>query len=682
MRAGITVATLFGCAVASEIPSDGIAQMQTTLEEFKADLESEGKKAAVLYEEQACTFKEVFTTLKNSIKENQASYEEAEGDRQVSQARFEFLNGPKVLDGSVKHSKDLLMQEEQTLDDLTKEKKKKMKKALTVMAEAGEAVKLIEGAEAALQAATEKVEAGQSLLQVRSEISKKMPSLSLLMKEQPSAHSTDHGQITGMLHKLKDNILDHLEETRSDWTIEENRLTSLMQASEAEIARLKTKIADDTEEMDNERANVLALDQKLHSLKIQIQSDTKVLKETTERAHDVKTNYDKDEATRVMELATVHKATELLKEKFSQAPEPVSDEDANKDEGGDAKPKSCTLDPVDEPVSIPPVAFFQERSKSVSLLKKLGAPVTTELMDILSHNMIAPNGGKKFTALVSVESAVRRGDPLKKIRIMIKNLIERLKTESANELARHSYCKTEEDKMQASRDQKKSDINKYEAGLESAQSSIAESQAKLASLEEAISDAKKECAAQNGQLTTELKLVESEHTVAKHGMESLNAVIDVLKGEFFSESKEGGVDSKYKGNQDAGASVIGMMEALRDQFQDTVENMTEEKSKLNTAIQKLLLSTSTDVADKRDQMSQEVQMTLSPAIASFKSNGQNLYNTVQEYSLVTEELIVLKYDSEACADKHLTKEEEVANLEAEIKALKDALAVLEAHGAL
>merc|ERR1711862_406318 len=119
-RAGITVATLFGCAVASEIPSDGIAQMQTTLEEFKADLESEGKKAAVLYEEQACTFKEVFTKLKNSIKENQASYEEAEGDRQVSQARFEFLNGPKTLDGSVKHSKDLLMQEESTLDDLTK----------------------------------------------------------------------------------------------------------------------------------------------------------------------------------------------------------------------------------------------------------------------------------------------------------------------------------------------------------------------------------------------------------------------------------------------------------------------------------------------------------------------------------------------------------------------------------
>lgn len=73
--------------------------------------------------------------------------------------------------------------------------------------------------------------------------------------------------------------------------------------------------------------------------------------------------------------------------------------------------------------------------------------------------------------------------------------------------------------------------------------------------------------------------------------------------------------------------------------------------------------------------------TLEPAIASFQANGKDLYETIQDYSGQTEQLIFLKYESEACADKQLSKEEEMENLEAEIAALKDALEILESHAA-
>ena len=70
---------------------------------------------------------------------------------------------------------------------------------------------------------------------------------------------------------------------------------------------------------------------------------------------------------------------------------------------------------------------------------------------------------------------------------------------------------------------------------------------------------------------------------------------------------------------------------------------------------------------------------MSPAIASFQSNGKDLYETTQDYSGQTEQLVFLKYESEACADKQLSKEEEMANMEDEIQALKDALQILENH---
>jgi hypothetical protein len=140
------------------------------------------------------------------------------------------------------------------------------------------------------------------------------------------------------------------------------------------------------------------------------------------------------------------------------------------------------------------------------------------------------------------------------------------------------------------------------------------------------------------------------------------------------------VESGYKGDNNAASGITGMMGGLKDDFQKTVDTSTEESQKMTTTAANLVTSTSNEIKDKREQERQVVETQLSPALEKFKANGSGLHQTSQEYSLLTEELIVLKYDSEACSDTQLTKEEEAANKEAEIQALKDALEILKNHG--
>jgi hypothetical protein len=222
-------------------------------------------------------------------------------------------------------------------------------------------------------------------------------------------------------------------------------------------------------------------------------------------------------------------------------------------------------------------------------------------------------------------------------------------------------------------------LKKFENGLEKAQENIAESREQIADLEKAIMDAKKTCSEQYGQFKYDIHMHKNAVEVAKHGVESLTAVMSEMES-FFGDAAQTNVESGYKGDNSAAQGITGMMEALKDDFQKTVDVSTEESQKMATEAANLVTATSNEISSKREQERQVVETQLTPALASFKANGSGLHQTAQEYSLLTEELIVLKYDSEACSDTQLSKEEEAANKESEIQALKDALEILNNHG--
>jgi chromosome segregation ATPase len=131
-------------------------------------------------------------------------------------------------------------------------------------------------------------------------------------QEQPKAHVTQHSMVLSMLEKLRTDVGAHLEQVRGEWTIEENRLNSILETLEGEISTLKIKIKDDTETMETKRADVLAADQKMHGLQLEIESDSDTLKTTTERADKAKQEYEADKTTRLSELQAISNALRVL----------------------------------------------------------------------------------------------------------------------------------------------------------------------------------------------------------------------------------------------------------------------------------------------------------------------------------------------------------------------------------
>lgn len=126
--------------------------------------------------------------------------------------------------------------------------------------------------------------------------------------------------------------------------------------------------------------------------------------------------------------------------------------------------------------------------------------------------------------LTSVFSSVKKNDPLKKVRIMIKNLIQRLKDESLNEQKRANYCTEKETEFQDQRTKNKKDIITYETATEKAQGEIAEFNQTLAKLNKAIKELKQNCAEESSQLQFDIGLRNNDLMIATHGMEGMKSV--------------------------------------------------------------------------------------------------------------------------------------------------------------
>ena len=120
-----------------------------------------------------------------------------------------------------------------------------------------------------------------------------------------------------------------------------------------------------------------------------MESDTKTLKSESERAAEIKREYDADTATRVQELQTIAKALQLFESKFGEGAIPEAKEVGKGDE---PIIQACPLTDG-PPVSIPKVAavLLQVRTLDAKIffLQFLLAPTHKQFL-------LAPHGGRKL----------------------------------------------------------------------------------------------------------------------------------------------------------------------------------------------------------------------------------------------------------------------------------------------
>jgi hypothetical protein len=660
---------------------DGIDTIFKVLSDQLAAVREEGTKQASLYEAQTCSFKDAFDRFQEAIKENQGKFEEMEGKRQGARATWEFLNGDKDTSGSLANTKGLLLAEQSDLAEETATMKKNEKKALKELADAAEAITLVQKAKDTLAAATLDAENVHALVQLKTSLR----SLNMAhLVDDPEKHMSNHSEIISMLDKLLTDIQQHKVNTDQEWKTLKDQHTQAINDMNAEIKRLKEKLAEDTKTMEENRELMLKMQKEMAALKLTIDADVAALKQSTERATAAKNEYDADQKTRTEELSALHSALTMMEKKFNEEA-PVVEEPAK---GEDGKPAEVACDFPDTAVVWPTIgaaqapSFLQTSSAQVSISRHNGAflqrrsSFLNDREDLIA--LLDTKAAKlKSSTLMALATSIR-ADPLKKVRIMIQNLIKRLQDEAENELKRHQDCDQKETALQDERASKKKEINDYESKLESAQNEIAETTESLEKLEQGIADLKQECMEQNSQYLFDKKLHENQVAVATHGAASLTEVLAEMD-KFFGEANQASVESGYSGDSAGGEAIIGIMEGLKKGFEKMKADSTEETQKLSASIANLISDTTTDVTTKRDEQQQLSGGKLAPAIEGFKQSGADLHNSIISFAERTGELIELKYES-ACKDTQLSKAEEIENKKAEIEALKDALNILEAHG--
>jgi len=291
-------------------------------------------------------------------------------------------------------------------------------------------------------------------------------------------------------------------------------------------------------------------------------------------------------------------------------------------------------------------------------------------------------------------------DPFAKVKELIQQLIERLLTESENEATQKGWCDTEIGKANTDRDHRMADTKSL-----SAKALVEEAEKK--NQEETIT-----------LLTNELSALQSDHSevtrireaekaenkkVLEESREGLTAVekaMATLKKFYGKASRANqsgyvgfvqtnaeqspvavdmagagvsGAQGNYEGNQHAGQGIIGMLEIIVSDFKRSIEMAeTAEKdsytqySSYDKEAKASMKSKETGLENAQDDL-KIVSGDLVATLNKLKDNQKLLDMSLQ----------ALETLRPACVDTDMSWEEKVARRDAEIQALKDALAVFE-----
>merc|ERR1719359_962270 len=282
-------------------------------------------------------------------------------------------------------------------------------------------------------------------------------------------------------------------------------------------------------------------------------------------------------------------------------------------------------------------------------------------------------------------------DPFAKVKELIQQLITRLLTESQNEATQKGWCDTEIGKANTDRDHRMADTKSL-----SAEALVLEAEKK--NQEELIKTLSEELAAVQSDHSEATRIREAEKAENKktledsrEGLTAVTKALETLKkfygkgsranqsGYAFTQTASEqspaaadmaaagvtGAQGNYEGNQAAGGGIIGMLEVIQSDFKRSIE-MAETAEKESSTEYASMMSKETGLENAKD----DLKIASGDLVATLNKLKDN-------QKLLDMSLQALETLRPACVDTGMSWEEKVKRRDAEIQALKDALAVFE-----
>jgi len=459
------------------------------------------------------------------------------------------------------------------------------------------------------------------------------------------------GGIVSMMEKLKLKFEDQrLAAEKAEIAAKSNYETLAQQLSD-DIKNMEKSVAQKTEKKAERLSDAAEAKGELEiTTKGKEEDETKLadtLAECSARADE----YEKNQVLRSEEIKAISTAQEIL-----ASPEVSGNADKH-------LPKFVQT------------SFAQLRSTNVD--SKQNRQRVVELLQARAKKL-----GSRYLALVATRAA---DDPFSKVKKMIKDLIVKLMEEANAEADHKGYCDTELATNKQTREIKSAEVEDLSATIEKNTADITQLADEIKTLSDDIASINAQQAEatkiRNEEKETNQEAI-ADAKVAQEAVEKAKKVIqdfyDKSGGAFvqhaasLDQEMREATSAPYKGMMAGGGNLVDFMEVILSDFARLEAEASTAEEQQATAHQKFMDETTEDKEVKEVEMKhkQNKKDQLTEVTRNLK---KELDLTQKELDAALEYYEKLKPD---CVDQGLSYEDRVANREAEIESLQEALKIL------
>jgi len=659
-------------------PVDKVLELMNSL---YAQVEEEGKAEAASYKEFACFCRDTQLAKDKAIKDGNDNESDQLATIEQMTAREGSLS-QQIVDLNT----DLDNAEKSLVDagNERAEQKAKYEKKHT------DTVNSVEGVRTALA----DIASATSFAQ-KEAIMKSAKVQALIKMMDPGDKSREHAGLGA-----SSSITDILNLLLDDWSAKAKKLEDEEKARKTlydnTSANLRQMIIDTKDAIDaakiqlsETKATNAATKGQMTETKANLHDDNKYLKDLTAQCEFKAKEWDQRSTTRAAELAALSEAINIV--------------------GGSVASTASTRGYTDNTAAL----LQGGRPTAYSSGDRYTDVVFTQLKAVKKSGQAAANQAR-LDAVTQIKHMARKlnsadlnllamkiaADPFAKVKELIQQLITRLLTESQNEATQKGWCDTEIGKANSDRDHRMADTKSL-----SAEALVLEAEKK--NQEEIIKTLTAEIAELNADHAEVTRIREAEKAENKkvledsrEGLTAIEKALATLKkfyGKASRNSQSGyvslvqsdaeqspvaadmasagvsGAQGNYDGNQAAGGGIIGLMEIIQSDFKRSIEMAeTSEKesyteyASFNKEAKASLSAKTTGLENAKD----DLKIASGDLVATLNKLKDN--QKLLDMSLQTLETL-----RPACVDTGMSWEEKVKRRDAEIQALKDALAVFE-----
>merc|ERR1719160_2343891 len=288
--------------------------------------------------------------------------------------------------------------------------------------------------------------------------------------------------------------------------------------------------------------------------------------------------------------------------------------------------------------------------------------------------------------LAKLAARVTETGPFDKVVEMIKDLIEKLTTEAAEEADQKSWCDAELKANKETRDAKTEEVNRLTARSDMLHSQIAQLTSELEdlsdqisslnlALKEATEDRAKEKAANDkaiGDAKAAIPAVRSALKVLKDFYAKASSATALVQQPSPAGDAPGSWDTPYTGMGGSSTGVLGMLEVILADFVRREQETSSTEAEAQSAFDKFSADSTADIDAKTSTSKEKEALKLSKT-RDLEDTGKDLKSTQKELDAA-----LASHDelNPSCVDAGVSFSERAQRRQEEIESLQEALKIL------